>query len=220
MFHVKLNADLIAKVTHDEQVDDLKLASAERFCDLLLAANRKINLVSRAGDVEGEIRRQLLLSVAILPRLPADRALRWVDVGSGGGFPAIPLAIFRPWDRFELIESVAKKAFFLERTLDGLDLRNAEVNNCRVEELIAKRASDAEQYDWMSVKAVSGWEENLSWASALLLVGGCLVTYKPTDPTEDDVRLATTHGFELIDSFSIGGVAHCITTRLIVIKKL
>jgi 16S rRNA (guanine(527)-N(7))-methyltransferase RsmG len=219
MLHVKLDTDLIAKVTQLDSVGSLRLGMAERFSGLLLEANRQINLVSRAGSVEREIERQLLLSLAVLPRLPTDGSLHWIDVGSGGGFPAIPLAIFRPDDRFDLVESVAKKAFFLERTIDALSLTNAKVRNCRVQALIARDGAREHLYNWMSIKAVSRWEENLDWGGALLEHGGCFVTYKPSNPSEADLKLAKSRGFELNDSLSIDGIIHDISTKIIVMKK-
>lgn len=217
---MKLPADLIAKVAHLESIDDYQLATVERFCDLLLRTNRQINLISRAGDVGREIERQLLLSLAVLPRLPIDRSLRWIDVGSGGGFPAIPLAIFRSGDRFDLVESVAKKSFFLERTSEALGLTNVAVLNCRIEELIAKPTPRDSLYNWMSVKAVAGWLDNLHWGHDLLASDGHLVTYKPTGPSEDDLAAIESNGFELINMFSLEQVVADITTKVVILKKM
>ncbi|MEW5701601.1 MAG: 16S rRNA (guanine(527)-N(7))-methyltransferase RsmG [Candidatus Zixiibacteriota bacterium] len=214
---MKLPADAIAKLAHLQSIDDSKIAASERYCDLLIEANRRINLISRVGSVEREIERQFLLSIAILPFLPLSR-LRWIDVGSGGGFPAIPLAILRPGDQFDLVESVAKKAFFLERTCDALAISNVAVRNCRIEDAISRGTLEL-PYDWMTAKAVTGWQECLRWAEHLLAAGGQLATYKPSSPSESELLMVCKAGFELVDELSIRHIVPDVGTRIIIMRK-
>lgn len=97
-----------------------------RYLELLLAANRTMNLVSaRMASVDVLVGEQLVDSLHGLSFLPGPedgRRFRMLDVGSGGGFPAIPLLICRPDVDGVLVESTGKKAGFLERVIGDLGL--------------------------------------------------------------------------------------------------
>ena len=195
---------------------DFKSGDLGRFATLVVDANRKINLVSRSGDVRGEIDRQIRLSRAILPLLPQkylDRELDWFDIGSGGGFPAIPLAIERPQDRFLLVEAIAKKAFFLERTAFELKLTNVEVLKDRIEQVIAGSIPTKRKIDIVTIKAVAGLQASLSWASEILKSDGLLVTYKTADEATEDVA------FELIVDQEVTELSGSNDLRIMIFKK-
>jgi len=201
---VKLSPGLISEVTGLKEIDIESLERSERYCALLLEANRKINLLSRGGDQRLEVIRQFLISLASLRVVPANGSCRWLDIGSGGGFPSIPLAIFRPKISFLLAESVAKKAFFLERTAETLELPNVEVAHKRIESGVRLgNCVDDECFDWLSVKAVTDWEETLRWGSSLLKPGGHLLTYKSGGPTTDETLAIRDHGFELLHTIDL-----------------
>lgn len=220
MFHVKLPVDLIRRITGTRSVDEAMIQRGEEYCERLLKANKKINLVSRAGDTEAEIERQFLLSLAILTRLPRRQTLRWLDIGSGGGFPAIPIAIFRPYDSFHLVESIAKKAFFLERTARALGLHNVRVVNDRAERYLAGDEVPPERYDWLSIKAVAGWKEAFAWGEAALVHRGTLVTFKPLTMGLEELGQVENHSFKPIDSFYVKKFLPEVTTRIMLFKKL
>jgi 16S rRNA (guanine527-N7)-methyltransferase len=220
VFHVKLPWARIEEVIGVQNLDRKSVASVERFCDLLVEANRKINLVSRAGDVADEIERQLLVSLVVLPKLPVDRTLSWIDIGSGGGFPAVPLAIFRSDDHFDLIEAVAKKAFFLERTCQALGLTNVRVVNARVEDTLAKSDTQHDQYDFVSIKAVSGWRGTFSWARTLLLPGGSLLTFKGNPSLSDMSKIGQKFGFEVADCVNLAETQAHVTVSILLFTKV
>lgn len=111
------------------------------YLNLLVEANRRVNLVSRKsiGDV---VAAQVVPSLAALLVVP-DAELRALDVGAGGGFPGIPLAILRPRAQVDLVESARKKCDFLQLVRQSLRLENVRVHHCRVErptEALARRA--------------------------------------------------------------------------------
>lgn len=220
MFHVKLPSDLIRHIAGTRVVDEAMIRTGEQFCEQLIEANKKINLVSRAGDTEAEIESQFLLSLAILSRLPRRQTLRWLDIGSGGGFPAIPIAIFRPYDSFHLVESTAKKAFFLERTARALDLRNVRVINDRAERYLAGDDVPPERYNWLSIKAVAGWKEAFDWGNSALVPHGTLVTFKPLTLGLEELGQIDNHSFKAIESFFVKRFLPGVTTRILLFKKL
>jgi len=216
---VKLSSGLISEVTGIKEIDLLLLERSERYCKLLLDANRKINLFSRGGDQQGEIVRQFLISLASLRVILADGPSRWLDIGSGGGFPSIPLAIFRPQISFVLAESAAKKAFFLERTAEALQLPNVEVVNTRIAPGVKLgNCINGECFDWLSVKAVTDWEETLNWGASLLRRGGHLLTYKADDPDTDETLAIRDHGFELLHTIDLSSFFNNTHLRIFLLQ--
>lgn len=129
------------------------------FLNLLKKWNRAYNLVADATD-EVLLYRHLLDSIAIAPHLDANCVL---DVGSGGGFPGIPLAILKPHCRFILLDSNGKKTRFLFQAKTNLNLSNVDVQNCRVEHY----QSDS-QIDIVTCRAFSSLKDTLDKTSSLL----------------------------------------------------
>ena len=216
---MKLSPGLISEVTGLKEIDLLFLERSERYCTLLLDANRKINLLSRGGDQQLEVARQFLISLASLPVIPADGPSRWLDIGSGGGFPSIPLAIFRPQVSFVLAESAAKKAFFLERTTEALQLPNVKVVNTRIVPGVKLgNCVDHECFDWLSVKAVTDWEETLRWGASRLRPGGYLLTYKTNGPDTDETLAIHDYGFELLHTIDLSSFFNNTHLRIFLLQ--
>jgi 16S rRNA (guanine527-N7)-methyltransferase len=128
--------------------------------------NERASLVSRAS-VATVLEAHVLQSLAVLLVVPADRDLRVLDVGSGGGFPGIPLAILRPRVRLDLVEATRKKCRFLEHCVRGLELRDAQVHWCRIE-APTDALRDRAPFDLSIARAV-GQEERVAAASLALL---------------------------------------------------
>ncbi len=101
------------------------------FRDLLLKWNKTYNLTA-LRDPEQAISHHLLDSLAILPHVGAGPLL---DVGSGGGLPGIPLAIARPALAVAMVDTVQKKATFLQQAAIQLGLKNVTAHHARVEEM-------------------------------------------------------------------------------------
>jgi 16S rRNA (guanine527-N7)-methyltransferase len=116
-----------------------------RYLSLLVEWNQKVNLVSRRS-VDRIIEAQLRPSLAPLLLLPSQCDARVLDVGSGGGFPGIPLKVLRPDIRLDLVEAKRKKCRFLRACVDALELADTEVHWCRVEapapSLLARKPFD------------------------------------------------------------------------------
>jgi 16S rRNA (guanine527-N7)-methyltransferase len=125
-----------------------------RFLELVLAANDEINLVSRASSAADElVERHLLDALFGLPLLPPPngKKIRLLDVGSGGGFPAVPLLVVRPDLEGTLIDATAKKCRFLDAARKELDL-TARVLNARFP---APQMETDAPFDLMTSRAVA-----------------------------------------------------------------
>lgn len=117
--------------------------------------NLKINLVSRK-DIDELYLRHVLHSLSIAkvqPFLPGSKIL---DVGTGGGFPGIPLAIMFPDAHFHLVDSIGKKIKVVEDVVKGLSLQNVKTTNARVETVKG-------QYDFIVSRAVAPMETFVHW---------------------------------------------------------
>ncbi len=213
---MKLNQVLLAKAAGLERLDPTVVTQLECYADRLTAANEKINLVSRSVDLPKEIENQIASSLALC-RCFSPQPDSWVDIGSGGGFPVLPLAIIWSSTRFLAIEPIAKKAYFIERTAQDLGLKNLHVEAARVEEVIAR---DDRTWDVVSIKAVTELRQSLAWASRLLVMGGKLLTYKPHDLNLGDLDLATDYGFEVMESLNLKELIDIVDIRIVMCKKV
>ena len=111
-------------------------------------------------------------------------AHRVADIGSGAGFPGLPLAVAMPAAHFDLVESVGRKCDFIRRAAAAAAIENAEVINARSEELAAE--SGREAYEAVTARAVGRLSTLAELASPLLAEGGVLVAWKGRrDPDEE-----------------------------------
>lgn len=112
------------------------------------------------------------------------------DIGSGAGFPGVPLAVALPDARVEMIESVKKKTDFIDRVIAELDLPNASTINSRTEDWGAVGEEGRERYDVITARAVADLATLAELASPLLKEGGALVAWKGEREPESEARLA------------------------------
>ncbi|MEW5873829.1 MAG: RsmG family class I SAM-dependent methyltransferase [Candidatus Zixiibacteriota bacterium] len=216
---MKLQSPQIHELIESLQIDSRTTGRLERFCHLVLDANLRINLISRGGDQTAEVERQLFLSLSALPFIPVGTSLTWLDIGSGGGFPALPIALCRERVELTLAESIAKKAFFLERTIEALEIPNVTVANIRVGQNGEGLEANQGRFDWVSVKAVTDWGQTLNWGRSLLSRGGKLLTYKPDRPTDEEIRTFRRFDFELIGEMEIMDSRESPSVRIIVLES-
>jgi 16S rRNA (guanine527-N7)-methyltransferase len=158
---------------------DHHLAAFELCYRELTAWNQRFNLTA-ITDREGVLVRHFLDSLSCLGALPwADLAsgARAIDVGTGAGFPGIPLKIVCPGMRLTLLEATRKKVTFLEHIVRALDLQGVEVIHGRAEEL-GRDPAHREQYDWALARAVVEMPTLAEYLLPLVRVGGAMLAQK------------------------------------------
>ena len=123
--------------------------------DLYGEWNARINVISRK-DFESLYLKHILHSLAIARVCRFDAGARICDVGCGGGFPTIPLAIFFPEARFTAVDSIGKKIKVVRAVCESVGLTNVEACNCRAEQLPGR-------FDYIVCRAVTDLKNIVSW---------------------------------------------------------
>jgi 16S rRNA (guanine527-N7)-methyltransferase len=162
--------------------------------------NLKINVVSRK-DIDELYLRHVLHSLAIAKVIQFKDGSKIMDVGTGGGFPGIPLAIMFPNCSFHLVDSIAKKLKVVDEVVIGLGLTNVKTTHCRVEEV-------NNTYDFIVSRAVAIMPTFVHWVKGKIakqqnneLKNGILYL-KGGDLSEELQEYKTASLFDLSDFYT------------------
>src|SRR5690606_22074081 len=139
------------------ELTDIQKSQFEKLQELYEDWNLKINVVSRK-DIEELYLRHVLHSLGIAKIQEFLPGANILDVGTGGGFPGIPLAILFPEVNFHLVDSIGKKIKVVEEVVAGLQLENVRTTNARVETVSGK-------YDFIVSRAVAQMETFVHWVN-------------------------------------------------------
>jgi 16S rRNA (guanine527-N7)-methyltransferase len=139
-----------------------QVALFERLPALYSEWNDKINVISRQ-DIENLEERHILHSLAVAAFFQFKPDARVLDLGTGGGFPGIPLAIMFPAVSFTLVDGTGKKIRVVQEIAAALDLKNVEARHARVEELRMFG-----QFDFVLSRGVAPIDKLLNWSKKLL----------------------------------------------------
>lgn len=153
--------------------------------ELIEKWNRVHNLTA-VRDTQQMVALHLLDSLSLLPHLRDAKSV--IDVGTGPGFPGVPLAIARPGTRFTLLDSSHKKCAFLEQAKAELGLANVTVVCGRVEEY-----RPAERYDTVVSRAFADLADFINQSQHLAAPGGRFLAMKGVYPFDEIARVPSSH---------------------------
>ncbi len=125
--------------------------------------NEKINVISRK-DIDGLYEKHVLHSLSIAASFEFMDNMEIIDLGTGGGFPGIPLAIFFPQVKFHLVDSIAKKLKVVEGVASELGLQNVTTQHTRVEDIKNRK------FDFVVSRAVAPLKDLWRWSRPLLKI--------------------------------------------------
>jgi len=189
--------DLILK--YFPHLSDKQQDQFEKLETLYHDWNLKINVVSRK-DIDELYLRHVLHSLGIAKIQSFQKGARVLDIGTGGGFPGIPLAILFPDTHFHLVDSIGKKIKVVEEVSQGLGLKNIEITNDRAENITG-------QYDFIVSRAVAQMETFVRWVKGRIakkstheLKNGILYL-KGGDLTEELATYPKARVYNLTDYF-------------------
>ncbi|WP_299228564.1 16S rRNA (guanine(527)-N(7))-methyltransferase RsmG [uncultured Psychroserpens sp.] len=178
---------------------DTQLQQFRSLEDLYKDWNLKINVVSRK-DIDELYLRHVLHSLGIAKVISFLPNTKVLDVGTGGGFPGIPLAVLYPETQFHLVDSIAKKIKVVNEVTEGLQLNNVKTSHERVENI-------NEQFDFIVSRAVAAMPTFVHWVKGKIakeqkhdLKNGILYL-KGGDLTEELQTYRTAKIYNLNDYF-------------------
>jgi 16S rRNA (guanine527-N7)-methyltransferase len=157
-------------------LDAARTESLLRLVDELELGNAQFNLTA-IRDRPGMLRKHVLDSLTLQPHL---RGARVADVGTGAGFPGLPLAIVDPRRRFTLIEATGKKARFVAQTAARIGCSNVQVVHSR-----AEGYRPSELFDTVAARALSSLADFVAYAGHLCAPGGRLLAMKGKRPEDE-----------------------------------
>ena len=160
-------------------LDESQLDTLWRYAHMLRERNQHVNLTSIVSW-EGILTLHMLDSLTLVPHL--GEARRLIDVGTGGGFPGVPLAVAAPQREFTLIDGTQKKIRFVAESVAALDIRNVHAVAARAESF-----EGGKNFDVVIVRAVGALVDVLHNAAHLLAPHGRLLAMKGRAP-DDEVR--------------------------------
>ncbi len=178
-------------------LDELQVENLVRLIDELAAANAEFNLTA-IRDRPGMLHKHLLDSLSVLPYLRGGRV---ADVGTGAGFPGLPLAIASPERQFVLIEATGKKARYVERTVRRVGCANVEVVHARAESY-----RPAEGFDVVLARAVASLADFVGYAGHLCAPGGRLLALKGRRPDAELAALPKAYCASAVHRLHVPGL--------------
>ena len=190
----------------------------ENFREHLLEYNKKCNLTSITEKKEVYIKHFL---DSVMPEKLFPLNSKVIEIGSGGGFPSIPLKIVRPDLDFTLVESTGKKCVYLEETIQKLGLEGVKVLNIRAEDG-GRKQNLREKYDIAEARAVASLNTLCEYCMPFVKVGGLFIAYKSDagEELENAKNAIRTLGGEIEKVYSYSLPEDSGSRTAIVIKKI
>ncbi|AUS98505.1 16S rRNA (guanine(527)-N(7))-methyltransferase RsmG [Clostridium thermosuccinogenes] len=205
-------------------LDEEKIKSFGKYKEILLEWNEKINLTAIEEDKD-IILKHFIDSLSIMPYIrgliKGESSLSLVDVGTGAGFPGIPVKIAAPEIKVTLLDSLEKRVKFLKEVVKGLGLTDIEAMHGRAEEYGVK-AEFREKFDVSTARAVASLPVLLEYCLPFTKVGGLFIAMKGSNTEEisSSKRALEILGGEIVDVKEITLPWSDMKRNIILIKKL
>ena len=181
MFNKELLADGISQL--NIPISDRQLEQFEKYCSLLIEKNKVMNLTSIVDEDE-VIKKHFLDSLLVANVIDLNQIESVIDIGTGAGFPGIPLKIAFPNLKITLLDSLDKRIGFLREVADELELDNIEMVHGRAEDY-GQDDNYRESYDLCVSRAVADLAVLSEYCIPLVKVGGSFISYKAENSLEE-----------------------------------
>jgi 16S rRNA (guanine527-N7)-methyltransferase len=178
--------DALAQAAHEMLgvgLSEGQLHAFRTYAEELATWNTRVNLTAIIEPKAIEMR-HFLDSLTCLTVLPPAPGVRVIDVGTGAGFPGLPIKIARPEVHMTLLEATGKKIAFLEHLVERLGLEGITLVNARAEE-VGQQEAHREAYDWVLARAVAGMRVLAEYLLPLCRLGGHCLAQKGEDAPQE-----------------------------------
>ncbi|MBQ2937520.1 MAG: 16S rRNA (guanine(527)-N(7))-methyltransferase RsmG [Clostridia bacterium] len=199
--------------------DDKQLNQFYDYMNLLIEWNKKINLTA-ITESEEIILKHFIDSLTINKYIEKNKSI--VDVGTGAGFPGIPLKIYRPDIKVTLVDSLNKRINFLNNVISELELENIYTVHGRIEDF-GRNSKYRENFDYVTARAVANLTVLSEYLIPISKVGGkciCMKGSNVEDELEDSSKAINILGGEIckIDKFELPNTN--ISRNIVIIDKI
>jgi len=193
----------------------------QQLYELIVVGNSQFNLTRITEPIEFWEKHLWDSLRGIMPLLTQkDAVIKAIDIGTGAGFPGIPIAIALPKTTVTLLDSTRKKITFLDTVIDQLNIPNAHTLTSRAE-IISKQSEHRQTYDLATIRAVGSAAICAEYTLPLLKSGGLAVLYRGNWTQEEQTALQSTvekldGELASIDSFTTPltqSIRHCINLK-------
>ena len=167
---------LLESFLKEKNLNENVAEKLDLFMKLVLEKNKVMNLTAITAEEEFEIK-HTIDSLCALELIEQNSSL--ADIGAGGGFPSVPLAIALPSVKITALDSTAKKINFIDEAAKNLNLKNLTAVTARAEE--AGRGALKEKFDFATARAVAALPILVEIAAPMLKTGGKMLLYKSSD---------------------------------------
>lgn len=209
---------ILEKIFNEKKIEinNEKIEKFDEFFNFLTKTNEKMNL-TRIISPEDVAKKHFLDSIFCEKYIPKNSTV--IDVGAGGGFPSIPLKIYRPDLKITMLDSVGKKVDFLNSSAKLLSLENCIGIHERVEDYA--RTEAREGFDVCVSRAVASLNTLLEYCAPLVKVGGLIIAFKGENANVeiDEAKNAISKLSVKLEENISYSVSEGITSHLLIFKK-
>ncbi|WP_425449231.1 16S rRNA (guanine(527)-N(7))-methyltransferase RsmG [Dethiothermospora halolimnae] len=205
----------------DINVNDRKIDKFKSYKTLLKSWNKKINITAIDDDREIDIK-HFLDSLTVFKTNKIEDNIRIIDIGTGGGFPGIPMKIINDTLDITLLDSLKKRLTFLDEVIETLQLDNIRTIHGRAEDY-GKDKDYRENFDIAVSRAVASLNILCEYCLPFVKVGGYFIAMKGPaleDEIEASKKAITTLGGKLEDKIDVNLPFSDIVHKLLIIKKI
>lgn len=164
-------------------LNEKQLCQFISYYELLIEWNHFMNLTA-ITDFNEVCKKHFIDSLSLVKAYDMSVSMSVIDIGTGAGFPGIPLKIVFPDLKITLLDSLNKRVSFLQNVIENIKLSNIEVLHGRAEDY-AKKEKFREQYDLCVSRAVANLSTLSEYCIPFVKVGGCFISYKSEKLTEE-----------------------------------
>lgn len=180
-YNLDLLVDTFRKI--NIELSDNQISQFIKYYEMLVEKNKVMNLTA-ITEFDEVIEKHFLDSLSLIKVYDLERDISVLDMGTGAGFPGIPLKIAFPGLKVTLADSLNKRILFLQEVIDELHLENIEAVHARAEEL-GKNKTYREMYDLVVSRAVANLSSLEEYCVPFVKIGGNFISYKSGEIEEE-----------------------------------